>query len=145
MEVKPVSERSFTGNWEDTYLTLFPDLEPVQTQLGMGGSPGVLSTWWDYREIIEETPVDLVANWLVTDTKMYQIKVKYDSNGFCVSQTLDVLQLKNWTVIMMYKIIVIAMMVRRTALYILYSLHCIWRLACKMDGCQQPPLFWVAI
>ena len=37
MEVKPVSERSFTGNWEGPSVTLFPDLtisEPVQTQWG---------------------------------------------------------------------------------------------------------------
>ena len=104
MEVKPVSERSFTGNWEGTSLTQFPDLtisEPVQTQLQWGWEghqvyylPDGITISFP-REIIEGTPVDLVANWLVTDTKMYQMTVKYDSNGSYMSQTLDVLVLKN--------------------------------------------------
>ena len=91
MEVKPVSERSFTGNWEGTSVTPFPDLtisEPVQTQLQWGWEghqavyylPDGITISYP-REIIEGTPVDLVAYWFMTATKMYQMKVKYDSNG----------------------------------------------------------------
>ena len=107
MEVKPVSEWSFTGNWEGTSVTLFPDptiSESVQTQLQWGWEGHQVYYLPDGitvscpREIIEGTPVDLVANWLVTDTKMYQMTVKYDSNGSYMSQTLDVLELKNWIV-----------------------------------------------
>ena len=92
MEVKPISERSFTGNWEDTSVTQFPDLtisEPVQTQLQWGWEGHQVMYYLPDgitvscpREIIEGTAVDLVANWLVTDTKNVQITVKYDENGF---------------------------------------------------------------
>ena len=103
-EVKPVSERSFTGNWEGTSVTLFPDLtisEPVQTQLQWGWEGHQVYYLPDGitiscpREIIEKSAIGLVANWVVTDTKMYQMTVKYDSNGSYMSQTLDVLELKN--------------------------------------------------
>ena len=104
MEVKPVSERIFTGNWEGTSVTQFPDLtisEPVQTQLQWGWEGHQVLYLPDGitvscpREIIEGTPVDVVASWLVTDTKMHQMRIKYDSNGYYMSQTLDVLELKN--------------------------------------------------
>ena len=104
MEIKPVSERNLTGNWEGNSVTLYPDFtisEPVQAQFQWGWEghqvyylPDGLTVSFP-SEIVEGTAIDLVANWLVTDTKMHQITVKYDENGSYVSQTLDIFELKN--------------------------------------------------
>ena len=103
MEVNPVSERSFAGNWEGTSVTLSAsDLtisDPVPTRLQWG--------WEGYKVFylpdgitvscpseVTDGGVSIVSNLMVTGTKMHQMLVKFNDHGLCTSVTLDILDLK---------------------------------------------------
>ena len=102
-DVEMASERSFTGNWEGTSTTMYPDMtiaEPVATK----------HQWrcWEEHQVYympdgvtvscplkspEGSEIVFVVNWLKSDKEMDQMSVLYNENGDFVSQTLDILNL----------------------------------------------------
>ncbi len=101
-EIEQVSERNLSGNWQGISMTMSPDLkisESVLTQLDWGWEghktfflpDGVSISCPD--KVSVNTPFTLAANWLVTDSKMQQLKVKYDQFGTFSALTFEQLHL----------------------------------------------------
>ncbi|NEO44646.1 MAG: DUF3598 family protein [Moorea sp. SIO4A3] len=101
-EIEQVSDRNLSGNWQGTYVTMTPDLkisEPVATQLNWGCEghntfflPDGVSISCP-EQVSVGTPCTLAANWLVTPSKLQQLKVKYDESGAFAALTLEQLHL----------------------------------------------------
>ena len=101
-EIEQVSDRNLSSNWQGTSVTITPDLkisEPVPTQLHWGWKghktfylpDGVSISCPD--QVSVGTPFTLVANWLVTPSKLQQLNVKYDESGAFAALTLEQLHL----------------------------------------------------
>ena len=101
-DVEMVPERSFTGNWEGTSTTMYPNMtfsEPVATKHQWG-------CWKDHQvyylpdRVTISCPLKLpegresviVANWQKSDEEMDQMSVLYNESCEFVSQKLDVLK-----------------------------------------------------
>ena len=101
-DIKQVSDRNLSGNWQGTSVTITPDLkisEPVPTQLHWGWEghktfflPDGVSISCPERVSVG-TSFTLAANWLVTPSKLQQLSVKYDESGAFAALTLEQLHL----------------------------------------------------
>lgn len=101
-EIEQVSQRNLSGNWQGTSVTITPDLkisEPVPTQLHSSWEgqntfflpDGVSISCPD--KVSVGTPFILAANWLVTDSKLQQLSVKYDDSGAFAALILELLHI----------------------------------------------------
>ena len=101
-EIEQVSERNLSSNWQGTSVTMTSDLkvsEPVPTQLHWNWKghknfylpDGVSISCPD--QVSVGTPFTLVANWLVTPSKLQQLIAKYDDSGAFIGLTLEQLHL----------------------------------------------------
>ena len=99
-EVNLLPERNFSGDWQGTSVTMTPDLKvskPIPTQLNwplernkMFFFPDGISLTCPTQVTIG-TPFTVAANWLVTDSQLQQLSVKYDHNGVFSGLTLELL------------------------------------------------------
>ncbi len=97
-EVNLLPKRNFNGGWQGTSVTMTPDLkvsDPVPTQLiwplesnKMFFFPDGISLSCPTQVNIG-TPFTVGANWLVTDSQLQQLSVKYDHNGVFSGLTLE--------------------------------------------------------
>ncbi len=101
-EVNLLAERNLNGNWQGTSVTMTPNLkvsDPVPTQLNW---PLELNKMFFFPDGISlscptqvtiGTPFTVAANWLVTDSQLQQLSVKYDNHGVFSGLTLELLYL----------------------------------------------------
>lgn len=100
-EINLLSERNFSRDWQGTSITITPDLrtsKPIQTQLNwpviennkMFFFPDGTSLSCP-TQVTLGTPFTVVANWLVNNSYLQQLSVKYNHNGVFLGLTLELL------------------------------------------------------
>ncbi|MGB3641137.1 MAG: DUF3598 family protein [Rivularia sp. (in: cyanobacteria)] len=97
-DINQLPERSISGNWQGTSLTMTPDLkvsEPLPTQFHFSWEkhktfflPDGVSISCP-EKVSLGTPFILVANWLVTNSQLQQISAKYDEFGTFSALTFE--------------------------------------------------------
>jgi len=102
--VNLLPERDLSGNWQGTSITMAPDLkvsQPIPTQLQWPLSGNKTFFFPDGISLSCPTKVNIgnsftiAANWLVTDSQLQQLSVKYDQEGVYSGLTLEILQPSN--------------------------------------------------
>ncbi|AOX02362.1 hypothetical protein BJP34_25575 [Moorena producens PAL-8-15-08-1] len=101
-EINLLPERNLSGNWQGTSVTMTPDLkvsDPISTQLhwplagnNMFFFPDGISLSCPKQVNIGKN-FTIVANWLVTDSQLQQLRVNYDNYGAFSGLTLELLHL----------------------------------------------------
>lgn len=103
-EINLLPHRNLTGNWQGTSVTMTPNLklsEPIPTQLKWPLSGNKMFFFPDGISLSCPNKVNIgnsftiTANWLVTDSQLQQLSVKYDKEGFYSGLIFELLQLSN--------------------------------------------------
>lgn len=98
-EVNLLPERNFTGDWQGTSVTMTPDLRvsgPIPTQLNEPLEENKMFFFPDEislscpTQVTIGTPFTIAANWLVNDSQLQRLSVKYNHNGVFLGLTLEI-------------------------------------------------------